>query len=389
MTLARPALVRAQSNAPIRIGEINSYSTQPEFTGPYRKGWEMALAQVNDLGGVNGRKLEFVARDDGGRPENAIRLAGELIRDEKVDLLAGGFLSNVGLAISAFALQNKKVYIAGEPLTDALVWEKGNRYTYRVRPSTYMQAAMLVEIAATMPATTWATVAPNYEYGHSAVKWFRQLMQARRPDVAFVGEQWPALGNIDAAATASALGQTAPHGIFNALFGSDLLAFVRQGTTRGLFDNRLVASMLTGEPEYLVPLGNEAPPGWIVTGYPWDQSDEPSNKQFVLDYTQKYNGEPPRMGSVVGAALVSAIASGIAKSGSTDSEAMADGFAGASFTSPFGIAQFRELDHQSTLGTYVGRLAQQNGQGVMTDWRYIPGDGVMPSVAEVQALRPG
>ncbi len=67
--LARPALIRAQSSAPLRIGEINSYSTQPEFTAPYRKGWEMALAHVNDLGGMNGRKVEFVSRDDAGQPE--------------------------------------------------------------------------------------------------------------------------------------------------------------------------------------------------------------------------------------------------------------------------------------------------------------------------------
>ena len=111
----------------------------------------MALARVNDLGGVEGRKLEIVSRDDGGMPETAVRLAAELVQDQKVDLLAGGYLSNVGLAISAYALQAKKVYIAGEPLTDALTWAKGNRYTYRIRPSTFMQAAMLVETAAALP----------------------------------------------------------------------------------------------------------------------------------------------------------------------------------------------------------------------------------------------
>ena len=385
--LARPALVRAQSSAPIKIGEINSYSTQPEFTEPYRKGWEMAVAHVNDLGGVDGRKLEIVSRDDGGKPENAVRLAGELIGDEKVDLLAGGYLSNVGLAISSYALQNKKLYVAGEPLTDALTWAKGNRYTYRIRPSTFMQAAMLVETAAALPAKTYVTVAPNYDYGQSAVKWFKQLLSARRPDVQFIGEQWPALGHVDAGAVVGALGQPAPDAIFNALFGTDLLAFVRQGNSRGLFDKRTVVSMLTGEPEYLDPLGDETPVGWVVTGYPWGVDDQPSNKQFVLDYMQRYH-EPPRMGSVVGSALVSAITSGILKSGGTNTEKMADGFADAAFTSPFGICRFRAIDHQSTLGTYVGRLAKQDGRGGMVDWRYIGGDAVMPTDAEVRQLRP-
>ena len=385
--LARPSLLRAQSKTPIRIGEINSYSNQPEFTEPYRKGWQMALARLNDSGGVDGRKVEILARDDGGKPENAVRLAAELAGDDKVDLLAGGYLSNVGLAISSYALQAKKLYVASEPLTDALTWDKGNRYTYRLRPSTYMQAAMLVEEAAKLPAKTWVTVAPNYEYGQSAVKWFKQLLSARRPDVRFVGEQWPALGHLDAGPVVGALGQPAPDAIFNALFGSDLLAFVRQGNSRGLFEKRSVVSLLTGEPEYLDPLGDETPTGWIVTGWPWSLSDQPDSKQFVADYTERYH-EPPRMGSVVGAALVSAIASGLAKSGSTDTETMADGFGDAAFNTAFGLCRFRAIDHQSTLGTYVGRLAKQGSRGGMVDWRYVDGASVMPPDATVRTLRP-
>ena len=387
LALARPALVRAQSleGAPIRIGEINSYSTEPAFTEPYRKGWQMGVAHVNDLGGVNGRKLEVISRDDAGRPENAARMAAELVTDQKVDLLAGGYLSDVGLAISAYALQAKKLYVAGEPLTDALTWAKGNRYTYRVRPSIFMQVAMLIPAAAASPAKTWVTVAPDYEYGRAAVKWFRQLLSAKRPDVRFVGEQWPALGHVDAGAVAGALKQPAPDGIFNALFGADLLGLVRN--SQGLFDNRVVVSLLTGEPEYLDPLAGDTPVGWYVTGYPWSFSDEPSNKQFVLDYMLRYH-EPPTMGSVVGSAMISAIGSGILKTGNTQTEAMADGFADAAFTSPFGICRFRAIDHQSTLGTYVGRLTKQGDKGGMVDWRYVDGASVMPPDDVVRQLRP-
>ena len=60
-----------------------------------------------------------------------------------------------------------------------------------------------------------------------------------------------------------------PDAIFNVLFGADLAKFVREGNTRGLFKDRAVVSLLTGEPEYIDPLKDEAPVGWIVTGYPW------------------------------------------------------------------------------------------------------------------------
>ena len=170
--VALPGLLRAQGNNPIRIGEINSYTANPAFTIPYRNAMQMAVDGVNAKGGVLGRPLELITRDDAGRPQDAVRLAGELVNDVKVDVLAGAYLSNVGLALSEFALQNKRLYVGGEPLTDAMVWEKGNRYTFRLRPSTYMQASILAEEAAELPAKRWATVSPNYEFGQSGVKWF-------------------------------------------------------------------------------------------------------------------------------------------------------------------------------------------------------------------------
>jgi len=388
-TLAAPAIARAAEAAPIRVGEVNSYTAVPAFTLPYRNGWQLAVEQINAAGGVLGRPFEVVSRDDAGRPQDAIRLAGELVDEQKVDLLAGGFLSNIGLALSDFAKQRGKLFIAGEPLTDALVWSKGNRLTFRLRPSTYMQAAMLVPDAAKLSAKRWATVAPNYEYGQSAVKWFKQLLSAARPDVEFVAEQWPALGKIDAGATVAALAEARPDAIFNVTFGADLTNFVRQGNTRGLFEGRGVVSVLTGEPEYLDPLAEETPEGWIVTGYPVDSVGDAANLAFIAAYKAKFN-ERPKMGSVVGYALFNAIAAGIAQAGAVDTDVLADkGFPGATFGTPFGTASFRALDHQSTLGTYVGKTALKDGRGVMVDWRYIDGAQALPADAVVKQLRAG
>lgn len=386
-TLAAPAIVRAQGKAPIRIGEINSYTAIPSFTLPYRNGWQLAVDQVNKAGGVLGRPIEVVSRDDAGKPQDAVRLAGELVNEQRVDLLAGGFLSNVGLAISDYAKQNKKLFVAGEPLSDALVWSDGNRYCYRLRPSTYMQAAMLVEDAAKLPGNKWVTVAPNYEYGKSAVKWFKQLLVKKRPDATFLAEQWPALGKIDAGATVAALDAAGADNIFNVTFGADLTKFVRAGNTRGLFDKRGVVSMLTGEPEYLKPLGDEAPEGWIVTGYPVESVINTAGTHFIAEYKERFK-TLPEMGSVVGHALITSIVAGIAKTGSVDSEKMADGFAGVAFDTPFGRALWRRQDHQSTLGTYVGKTALKDGHGIMVDWRYVDGSTALPSDAEVARLRP-
>jgi len=377
----------AVAQGTIKIGEVNSYKVQPAFLEPYKKGMELAVEQINAAGGVNGRKLELITRDDNGSPGDAVRAAEELISRERVDVLTGAFLSNIGLALTDFAKQKKFFYLASEPLTDKIVWGNGNHYTFRLRPSTYMQSAMLVPEAAKLHKKRWAVVYPNYEYGQSAVATFKQLLKAAQPDVEFVAEQAPPLGKLDAGSVVQALADAKPDAIFNVLFGADLAKFVREGNTRGLFQGRAVVSMLTGEPEYLDPLKDETPNGWIVTGYPWYGIQTPEHKAFFIAYHRKYN-DYPRLGSVVGYSAIESIAAGIRKARSTDTEKLVAAFSGLEVSTPFGKVRYRPQDHQSTMGAFVGVTKNENGKGTMVDYHYFDGAKFQPSDAEVKKLRP-
>jgi branched-chain amino acid transport system substrate-binding protein len=371
----------------IKIGEINSYSGLPQFTEPYRKGWQLAIEEINAKGGVDGKKLVVISKDDGGKPADAVTAANELVSNEGVALLAGTFFSNVGLAVADFAAQKKVLFVAGEPLTDAITWSKGNRYTFRLRPPNYVQAAMLAEEAAKLPAKKWATIAPNYEYGQSAVAVFKKLLSAKRPDIEWVAEQWPPQGKIDAGPVLEAIDAAKPDAILNVEFGPDLVKLVREGNTRGTFQNRSVVSFLTGEPEYLDPLKTETPQGWIVTGYPWYDIKTPEHDAFLKAYQDKYH-DYPRLGSVVGYSLMKGIAAILAKAGSTDTDKMIAAAEGVSFDTPFGPVTFRAIDHQSTMGAFVGKTALKDGKGVMVDAVYHKGSDYMPSDEEVKKLRP-
>jgi branched-chain amino acid transport system substrate-binding protein len=381
--LAAPAF--AQNT--IKIGELNSYKAQPAFLDPYKKGWELAIEEVNAKGGMLGKKLEVISRDDGANPGDAVRVADELITREGVALLAGTFLSHIGLAVTEFAGKKKVFFLAAEPLTDKITWQNGNKYTFRLRASTYMQVAMLLPDALAAKRKRWALVYPNFEYGQSAAANFKTLMKAKQPDIEFVTEQAPPLGKVDAGAVVQAIDDAKPDGIFNVLFGADLAKLVREGNTRGVFKNRTVVSLLSGEPEYLDPLKDEAPVGWIVTGYPWDKINTPEHKAFVAAYKKKYN-DYPRLGSVVGYVTMNSLAAGIAKAGSTDTEKLVAAFKGLKVDSPLGPFHYRASDHQATMGAYVGKIALENGKGTMSDFKYVDGASVLPSDAEVKKLRP-
>ncbi|MEM7747749.1 MAG: ABC transporter substrate-binding protein [Pseudomonadota bacterium] len=370
----------------IKIGEINHYKRMAAFAEPYKKGIELRLAEVNAAGGVLGKKLEFIYRDDQGKPGEAVKIAEELMTRDGAVMLTGTIFSHVGLAISSFAGKKKYLYLAAEPLADALVWAKGNNYTFRLRASTYMQASMLAEAAAKTDAKTYATIAPNYAYGKDAVAAFKKALKALKPDVKFVAEQWPGLFRIDAGAEVQALERAKPDAIYNVTFGGDLAKFVREGTTRGLFDGRKVYGLLTGEPEYLDPLKDEAPVGWTVTGYPWYDFKDGPNKEFVDAYKAKYN-EPPKLGSIVGYMTVQSIAAGIKRAGSTETEALVAAFKGLDVDTPLGQITFRKQDHQATMGAFVGTTALKDGAGRMVKWTYKKGEDYLPSDEEVAKLR--
>lgn len=387
-TAIAPSVTPVQAQESVKVGELFSYARMAAFADPYRKGWQLAVEEINASGGVlGGKTLEIISRDDGGTTADAVRVADELVTNEGVEFLFGTFFSNVGLAVGDYAKQRRVLFIAAEPLTDALTMAQGNRYTFRMRPNTYMQTKMLVEAGRESGAKTWAIVAPNYEYGQSAAANFKALLAEMDPEAEVVVEQYPALGKIDAGATTQAILGANPDGIFNATFAGDQAKLVREGQLRGLFEGRTVLSLLTGEPEYLAPMGAETPEGWIVTGYPWDQIDTPAHLAFVEAYQAKYD-DFPRLASLLGYSIPYVIKEMLDKAGSTDTEAMVDALKGLEVETPTGPVTMRAIDHQATMGAWVGRLTVEDGQGKMVDWYYADGADFAHTPEAVKAVRP-
>ena len=219
----------------IKIGAIAGFKIFPEHLDFYKRGMEMALDEVNASGGVNGKKVIIILREDNANPGDAVRAAEDLVSREHVSALTGSYTSSVALALSDFAKHNKVFFLAGMSLSDKMVWQNGNRYSFRLRAGTYTQTAMMVEEAAKLKKRRWALVYPDYEFGQLAAATFKRLLKAQQPEVEFVAEQAVPLFKLEPGSVVQALDDAKPDGIFNVLFGPDLIKFVREGKTRGLF----------------------------------------------------------------------------------------------------------------------------------------------------------
>jgi len=82
------------------------------------------------------------------------------------------------------------------------------------------------------------------------------------------------------------------------------------------------------------------------------------------------------------------VAKMLQKANSTQTEEMVNAMEGLAFDSPIGPITFRKIDHQSTMGAYVGRVALKNGKGIMINWKYADGKDYLPGDAEVKQMRP-
>jgi len=241
-----------------------------------------------------------------------------------------------------------------------------------------------------MKYAKWATIGPNYEYGKRAWETFRDRLKELKPDVQVVGEHWPTLGKLEAGPFVTAILNQNPDALYVSLFGSDWIAFVREAKKRGLFDKTFVVGILLGEPEYIDPLGPEAPEGMLVTGYPWYDIAAPAHKDFVARFTKKYDKNPV-LGSLVGYVTYLSIVEAIRKAGSTDTDKLVAAFRGLRVETPIGPISYRVSDGQSTMGAWVGttRLDARRGVGIMVNYEYVPGERVLPSDDDVKKLRSG
>jgi branched-chain amino acid transport system substrate-binding protein len=393
LLLASSVSAAAQSKTPIRIGEINSYSgLATVYTFPYKEGLLMATKEINDAGGVLGRPIEFIFRDDKLKPDEAVKAARELVGQEKVDFLAGCISSGVGLAISAYAKETKTLYFATHCQTSRLTWDDGHKYVAHTTNNVNQYVRALAKKAATAPYKKWAHISPDYEYGHNVWEEFIAYLTKLKPDVQVVQQNWPKLGETDHSSYVTALLQSGADAFLSSVWGAQEIAFVKQARPFGLLDKVRYFSASVGNPDELDPLGKEAPVGAIAPGFAWYDAAMQQRHPTLAAWVKKYETQAkkePTLGASWGYASAYIIAEAIkrAKSAETDKviAALAEGY---EMDFPWGKVIMRGCDQQAIPPQWMG-VVKMNPQGkpVLGDIEEVHGKELVKSCDEVSKLR--
>jgi branched-chain amino acid transport system substrate-binding protein len=354
--LAAPG--RTADKPPIKIGLLYSLSGMAAVvTEGTVIGHEIARDEINAEGGVLGRKIEYVVRDDKLKPGEAVKEFRRMVTRDKVDFVMGVISSGVALAVSEVAKEMKVLFVDSIAQTAALTEEQGHQYVVRTTTNSTIIGRTAALAAAKGRWKTYYFIGPDYEWGHRVNADFWEFLQQKKEGVQKVGNLWPKLGERDFSSHITTMLNAKPDAVFSSLWGGDLIAFIKQANTYGFFDKVQFVSTGAGDLDILKPLGAEMPDGLMATFmYAFDlpvQGKEKENQEFVTKFKQRA-GYDPKSGDVLGYVATYMMAEAIARTGSTDTEALIKTLRGGKFNTLLGDVTIRDFDGQSTFGYYTG-----------------------------------
>ncbi|MCJ7776219.1 MAG: ABC transporter substrate-binding protein [Desulfobulbaceae bacterium] len=352
------------------------------FGQPSAKGAEMLVKEVNDAGGVLGRKIELLVRDCKGTPEEATRVSKELILKDNVDFLVGGLSASQGLAISEVAKQEKILYIA--PISKAAEMCEPPRlhpYVFRAAANTNTEGRSAAVFMAKNPWKRIATIGPDYAYGQGVTKAFVDWMKKIKPEAEIVHQAWPKLGETDYTPFISPVLAAKPDAAFISLWGGHFVTFAKQAKDYGFFEKvKVVAAGEAGSPETGRALKDEMPLGITSNSYEvFYYPDTPEHNAYIKRLREFTGDEYGSSWASTGYIAMQFLVEGIKKAGSTDTDKVIKALEDLTIETPIGKQTMRAKDHQATRGQFWGTTAKVSEYPfpILRPVEYIPAEGLM------------
>jgi branched-chain amino acid transport system substrate-binding protein len=375
-------------NEPLKLGFIGPLSGAQEIFGaPMLVGAQIAADQINAAGGVNGRKIEIVARDDKAAGPEAVKQAQGLV-GEGVHLLFGAIQTAVALAIGPLLQPSNAILISCAAIADSLTHENFNPNYFRISDNSYMRYRALARVMAEKhpEITKWTGIFPDAAYGHQSWDGFVDGLKEyystlAKKDVEIIEPVLTKFGATDFKPQLTTLMRSPAEGLFNNTNGADAVTLIAQGANFGL--SRKFKAIADGANEFNVPkaLGKRMIPNfwtamhWYYGGY----QDTEMGKKLYQDYVAKTGDKLPIGYVEQGHAAVYAYANAIRAAGSAETAAVLKALEGMSFDTAKGRRTFRREDHQAILDVnFITFDVKDTEQGwEVSDFVRIPGADVI------------
>src|SRR5690349_14507965 len=281
--LAAPVRARAQSG-PIKIGFL------APLTGPFAQiGKDMVNGNqlyLNEIGGqVAGRKIEVIVEDDEGNPATALNKSRKLVDQDKVAILTGGMLANVGYALQPYIDAQKIPSTFPVIAADDLTQRKPAKWIVRTGWSTSQPMHPFGEwVAKTLKHKRIVTIGMDYAFGWETVGGFQRTFEDNGGQI--VQKIWTPLNTNDFSPFLAQIRRDTD-AVLALFVGRLALQFMKQYEAAGLKDRvPLLGGGTTTDESVLPQMGDEAI-GAITALHYSAAIDTPQNKKFATAFEGK------------------------------------------------------------------------------------------------------
>jgi branched-chain amino acid transport system substrate-binding protein len=373
----------------VKIGIVDTYSGPArEQTSEVLNGFKTPVEKINAKGGILGKKVEFITRDDQFKVDVGLALAKDLVFKEKVDVLMGTINSEISLAISDLAKTEKIPFFVTLAKSSKIVGEKGHKYVFSITENAEMAGRAAAVALAKKPFVNYWIAGDDYEYGHSIADATWNNLKRLNPKVQLLGQSWWKAGG-DFTPYIPQIIAAKPDFLIAATGGASMVNFQKAAKATGLSQKIPLYQHAGTEHTNLEVLGTSAPEGVYGTSpYFFYYPETPENKAFVEEYRRIY-GKYPRFGAFYGYMAAQFITEGFKKAGKIDTEKFIRTIEGMTLNSPVGPLTLRACDHQLELPMYFG-ITQKSPKYdflIAGDIQAIPARVYLPSCAEIMQLR--
>ena len=378
------------AGATIKVGLVDTYTgPATAFTNDVLDGFNLAVGKINAKGGVLGRKIEVVTRDDKFKPDIGLTMAKELVLKENVDLLMGTINSATALAVSDFCRKEKVPFLVTFSKSDKITGEKGHRYVFSMNENTEMAGRATAKVLAKKPYVRYWIAGDDYEYGHAIANGVFEHLKSLNPKVQLLGQSWWKVGETDFTPYITQILAAKPDFVIVATGGAGMVNFQKAAQSTG-FNKRVPFYQHAGiELSTLAPQGQNAPEGVYGTAnYLFYHPNTTENRAFADEFRKTYN-RYPKSGALYGYMTAQFIAKSFEKAGRIDKEKFIDALEGMALDSPVGRMEMRACDHQVVLPMFFGvtKKSPQYDFLIASDVVSVPGKDCMPTCEEIRKAR--
>lgn len=352
----------AFAQQPVKIGAMYPITGAGAVYGvPAMAGHQLAIEELNAKGGIMGRKIESIERDDKLNPSAASSTMKELITKDKVDIVLGGLSSAVGLAMSEVSKNEKVVYISTIPKTIQMTTDKLHKYVFRTASNTDFEGDTMSLLAGRNKLSKLCNLQLDYAYGNDLEAGIVKTLAKNAPNAKIVLTLKPKLGATDFNPFIPQVMAAGCDGVLSGLWGPHFVSWVKQAKPLGFFDKiKWISGGEIASHEIAGELKGDFPDNVISNTYElWYHAQDPSHKDFQARLAKKLNTQETPQWALLGYVGVMYAAAAMEKAQSTDADKVSAALEGLTIKTPVGPLTIDPKSHQANMGQFWGPMVKK------------------------------